>query len=154
MGAGRGFERGAQSIRNSVTDGLRMGLQQKRNEQLDELYKKRIDYRLEFKRGMDGLGPSYQDELDRLEEEAAQVAATRPEIPSSVPTSTPGPLGIPQTTFPVGKQVQPMPAAAPTAPGGGRWDCFLQACASRAWGPCQGCAGGNSSRRRPNSSRC
>ena len=113
MGAGQGFERGAQNFSSSVMQGLRLGLQQKRNDQLDELYKHAIDYNLEWKRGIDGLPPSYTEE-----EETAQAAATRPEIPSSVPMSTPGPLGVPQTTFPVGKPVQPMPAAAPRAPGG------------------------------------
>ena len=36
MGAGQGFERGAQSISDSVMSGIRMGLQQQRNEQLDD----------------------------------------------------------------------------------------------------------------------
>jgi hypothetical protein len=126
MGVGTGFERGAQNFSSNVLQGIRLGLQQKRNEQLDELYNHAIDYNPEWKRGIDGLPPSYHEE-----EEAALAAATRPAIPSSVPTSTPGPLGIPQTMFPLGKPVQPMPAAAPKAPGG-RWGYFRRACGHRA----------------------
>lgn len=107
MGVGQGFERGAQQFSQNVMQGIRMGLQQKRNEQLDDLYKQTIDYNLEWQREIDGFPPSYHEE----EEEAAQAAATRPEIPSSIPTSTPGPLGIPQTRFPVGRPVQPMPVS-------------------------------------------
>ena len=43
-GAGTGFERGAPSISKSVMSGIRLGLRQKRNEQLDDLYKQAIDY--------------------------------------------------------------------------------------------------------------
>jgi hypothetical protein len=113
MGAGQGFERGVNQFSQNVMQGLRLGLQQKRNEQLDDLYNHAIDYNLEWKRGIEGLPPSYHDE----EEEAARAAAMRPEIPSSVPTSTPGPLGIPRTQFETGKPVQPMSAAAPKTGG-------------------------------------
>ncbi len=113
MGAGTGFAEGARSLNNSVLTGIQLGMQQDRYNKLDERYQKAMDYNLEWQRGLDGLPPSYTDE-----EEAQQAAATRPEIPSSVPTSTPGPLGVPQTTFPVGKPVQPMPADTPRAAGG------------------------------------
>ena len=114
MGAGTGFERGAHSISNSVMAGVQLGLQQQRYDQLDERYNKMFDWKEDFKRGESMLPPAYTEE-----EQAAQAAATRPEIPSSTPTVTPGPLGVPQTTFPVGKPVQPMPAAQPAPSAGG-----------------------------------
>ncbi|HSL01952.1 MAG TPA: hypothetical protein VK901_00255 [Nitrospiraceae bacterium] len=39
MGAGQGFERGAHSFGNCVMAGIRLGMQQKWNDQLDEPYK-------------------------------------------------------------------------------------------------------------------
>jgi hypothetical protein len=71
-----------------------------------------MDFNLEWDRGTAGLPPTYTEE-----EAAQQAAATRPAIPSSVPTTTPGPLGVPQTRFPTGRRVQPMPAAIPSRPG-------------------------------------
>lgn len=61
MGAGQGFERGAQNFSSNVMQRIRLGMQQKRSEQLDELYKQAIDYNLEWKRGIDGLLPSYHE---------------------------------------------------------------------------------------------
>jgi len=112
MGAGQGFERGVQQLSQNVMQLLRLNMQQKRYDQLNERFDKAIDYGAEFKRGRQGLPPSYTEE-----EEAAQAAATRPEVPSSTPTVTPGQLGVPQSSFPVGPPVQPM-LAQPSKPAG------------------------------------
>lgn len=113
MGAGTGFERGAQSISNSVLSGIRLDLQRQRNEQLDKLAELRMEMLDAWNRGIEGRPSRYQEE-----EEAARAAATRPAIPSSEPIVTPGPLGIPQTRFETGKPVQPIPIDTPRAPGG------------------------------------
>jgi hypothetical protein len=104
-----GFEQGAQDFSSNLMQWTRLGLQQQQYDQED----KRFNRRLELERGKNGMGPSYEDDLKKM-----QADATWPDIPSSVPTSTPGPLGVPQTTFPAGKPVQPMPAATPNAQGG------------------------------------
>jgi hypothetical protein len=116
-GAGGGFERGAHSISQSVMSGIQLGMQQKRYDQLDARYNKMFDFQADFERGKQGLPPLYAEEEQAAQHDNA-VAATRPEVPSSVPTSTPGPLGIPKTSFPVGPPVQPMPAEAPKPTGG------------------------------------
>ena len=73
----------------------------------DARLKQVMDYNLEWQRGIDGLPPSYHDE----EEEADRAAATRPEIPSSAPTTKPGPMGVPLSRFDIGRSVQPGPTA-------------------------------------------
>lgn len=99
---------------NSIMGGLQLGLQQQRADKLDERFDKMFMDKNEFARGRQGLPPVYTEE-----ESMEQAAATRPEIPSSVPTSTPGPLGIPKTQFDEGAPVQPMPVVTPRPVAGG-----------------------------------
>ena len=115
-GVGGGFERGAQSISQSVLGGIQLGMQQKRYDQLDERYNKMFDFKSDFERGKQGLPPLYAEEEQAAQQDQA-ITATRPAVPSSVPTSTPGPLGIPRTSFQTGPPVQPMPAEAPKPAG-------------------------------------
>ncbi|HSQ90618.1 MAG TPA: hypothetical protein VLM19_00420 [Nitrospiraceae bacterium] len=114
MGAGQGFERGVQNLSSNLMQGIGLMLKQQRNEQLDKQGEMMMEARDAWQRGIEGRPPRYQEE----EEEAARAAAMRPEIPSSLPTATPGPLGIPQTRFDTGKPVHPMPAAVPKPAGG------------------------------------
>jgi hypothetical protein len=106
MGAGTGFANGMQNLTSLYLEKRRLDNQQKYYDLIGNLTPQRNDYDAEFERGRQGLSPAYTEE-----QEAAQAAATRPEIPSSTPVETPGPLGVPQTQFPVGKAVQPMPQA-------------------------------------------
>jgi hypothetical protein len=80
-----GFEQGAQDFSSNLMQWTRLGLQQQQYDQED----KRFNRRLELERGKNGMGPSYEDDLKKM-----QADATWPDIPSSVPTSTPGPLGV------------------------------------------------------------
>ena len=109
-GVGQGLNEGVKTASAALLHVGDQAIQQARYSHLDDLYTKEN----EFRRGRKGLPPAYTEE-----EQAEQAAATRPEIPSSVPTSTPGPLGIPETRFETGSAVQPMPAAAPVEPMGG-----------------------------------
>lgn len=116
-GVGQGLDRGVRMAADFIMKGLEMKQKDAHFQQAMDYDRARdnqaMDLNLEWDRGTAGLEPSYEDE-----EEAAQAAATRPAIPSSTPTVTPGPLGFPQTRFSTGRQVQPMPAATPRPLGG------------------------------------
>lgn len=116
MGAGQGFAQGVQSLTNSLMAAYQLHNQSKYYDAIGEVGKQQQEYdaykqlhKDEFQRGENGLLPAYQEQ--EAQAAAAQAAATRPEIPSSTPTITPGPLGFPRTQFPVGGTIQPMPAA-------------------------------------------
>ncbi len=105
---------------NAIGRGLQMKQQDKYIEQQKEMHLDRLAVQQgwqmgqnEWNRGLAGLGPSYEEE-----EQAAQLAATRPRIPSSQPIETPGKLGIPVSQLEVGSPVArgPMPAAAVRPP--------------------------------------
>lgn len=113
-GVGQGLNEGVKTAGPFILAALQAKQQQKQFDTLNDRYNKAFDYQADFDRGQQGLPPLYTEEA-----QTNQAAATRPEVPSSIPTQTPGPLGVPQTTFPVGKPVQPMPSTASPAPTGG-----------------------------------
>lgn len=107
-GIGQGIERGVAMATDAIGRGLQMNQQKEMH--LDRLAVQQ-GWQMgqnEWNRGLAGLGPSYEDA-----EQAVQLAATRPRIPSSQPIETPGKLGIPLSRFEVGSPIArgPMPAA-------------------------------------------
>lgn len=119
-GMGQGVERGVGMLTDMFMRGMQMKQQDKYLEQQKEMHLDRLAVQQgwqmgqnEWNRGLAGLGPSYEEE-----EQAAQLAATRPRIPSSQPIETPGKLGIPLSRFEVGQPSthapRPSPSTRPT----------------------------------------
>lgn len=119
MGAGTGFANGMQNLTNLYLQSQQLNNQRDYYAAIGDLSKQQREYDLskqlaksEFERGRKSLPTAFEEE-----EQARHAAATRPAVPSSTPTVTPGPMGIPQTSFPVGAPVPPMPAEAASTPG-------------------------------------
>ncbi|SPP64740.1 hypothetical protein [Nitrospira lenta] len=116
-GIGQGVERGVGMVTDMFIRGMQMKQQDKYIEQQREMHLDRLAVQQgwqmgqnEWNRGPSGLGPSYEDA-----EQAAQLTATRPRIPSSQPIETPGKLGIPLSRFEVGQASTPAPRPSPAA---------------------------------------